>query len=98
MQHVWIVSPTTQIVVSLGSTLSQMGVRKRENLTVVALPRGRHALSAPPILVASTHTVDYCCGNCGAVLLHADVGQVHGLLIHCTSCGSYNSTEGFVSG
>ena len=54
----------------------------------------RRAVSAPPILVASTHTVDYCCGSCGAVLLHADVGQVHGLLIHCTWCGSYNSTDG----
>jgi hypothetical protein len=54
-----------------------MSVRKRENLTIVELPRGRRAVSAPPILVASTHTVDYCCGNCGAVLLHADVGQVH---------------------
>jgi hypothetical protein len=71
-----------------------MGVRKRENLTVVELPKGRCAVSAPPVLVASTHTVDFCCGSCGAVLLHADVGQVYGLLIHCTWCGSYNSTAG----
>jgi hypothetical protein len=89
-----IVSPTTQIVVPPWSILSQMGARKRENLTVVELPKGRRAVSAPPVLVASTHTVDYCCGSCGAVLLHADVAQVHGLLIHCTCCGSYNSTEG----
>jgi hypothetical protein len=27
------------------------------------------------------------------VLLHAEDGQVHGLLIHCTTCGAYNSTE-----
>ena len=26
------------------------------------------------------------------ILLHADEGQVHGVLIRCTNCGSYNST------
>jgi predicted RNA-binding Zn-ribbon protein involved in translation (DUF1610 family) len=93
MCPVSIVCPTTQIIVSPGSNLSHMDARKRENLTIVELPKSRSAVSAPPILVASTHTVDYCCGNCGAVLLHADVGQVYGLLIHCTGCGSYNSTE-----
>lgn len=74
-----------------------MGIRKRENLTVVKLPQGRHAVSAPPILVASIHTVAYCCGNCGAVLLHAESGQVHGLLIQCTECGSCNSTESYTA-
>jgi len=43
--------------------------RKRETLRIVDLPVGRHILSAPPILIASTYTVDYCCGNCGTVLL-----------------------------
>jgi len=27
------------------------------------------------------------------ILLHADKGQVHGILIHCKNCGSYNSTD-----
>jgi hypothetical protein len=27
------------------------------------------------------------------VLMHAETGQVHNLLIHCTVCGSYNSTD-----
>ena len=71
-----------------------MGERKRENLRVVNLPVGRHILSAPPILVASTHTVDYCCGNCGTVLLHADAYQVYNVVIHCMECGSCNSTDG----
>ena len=69
-------------------------VRKRRSLTVVKPPLfGRHTIDAPPILIASTHTTDYCCGSCGVVLMHADTGQVHDLLIHCTACGSYNSTD-----
>jgi len=69
-------------------------VRKRHSLTVVKPPLfGRHTIDAPPILIASTHSTDYCCGSCGAVLMHADTGQVHDLLIHCTACGSYNSTD-----
>ena len=94
MGLVLIVSLRTQIIVSPGPTLFQMDARKRKNLTVVELPKGRRAVNAPPILVASAHTVDYCCGNCGAVLLHADVGQVYNLLIHCSWCGNYNSTDG----
>jgi hypothetical protein len=49
--------------------------------------------SAPPVLIASTNTVDYICGACGAVLMHAEHGQVDNLVIHCTECGSCNSTD-----
>jgi hypothetical protein len=70
-----------------------MGERKRDNLRIVDLPVGRRILAAPPILIASTHTVDYCCGLCGTVLLHAEVDQVHNLVIHCMQCGSCNSTD-----
>jgi hypothetical protein len=70
-----------------------MTTRARETLTPVALPLGRKAIDAPPILVASTHTVDYCCGSCGTILMHAEGGQVHGLIIHCVQCGAYNATE-----
>ena len=49
--------------------------------------------TAPPVLKASDHSVDYTCGRCGTILLHAEENQVHGLLIRCTSCGSYNSTD-----
>lgn len=70
-----------------------MTVREKKRLTIVDLPEGGRALNAPPVLVASTHTVDYCCGTCGVVLLHADSGQVHSLLIRCSQCGTVNSTE-----
>jgi DNA-directed RNA polymerase subunit RPC12/RpoP len=62
-------------------------------LKVVIAPAIGVVVEAPPVLVASEHSVDYICGRCAAVLLHADEGQVHGVLIHCTKCGSYNLTE-----
>jgi hypothetical protein len=62
-------------------------------LTVVTAPAIGVVLEAPPVLMASENSVDYACGRCAAVLLHADEGQVHGVLIHCKTCGSYNSTE-----
>src|SRR5664279_4805132 len=80
----WNIAGTAQIS-------HQMVIRKLAHLTIVELPDGGHAVDAPPVLVASTHTVDYCCGSCGIVLMHAEDQQVHSLLIHCTVCGSYNS-------
>jgi predicted RNA-binding Zn-ribbon protein involved in translation (DUF1610 family) len=62
-------------------------------LTVVAAPGSRHVVSAPPVLIASTHTIDHTCGKCGTVLMHAEEGQVRNLLIRCTACGSYSSTD-----
>jgi hypothetical protein len=70
-----------------------MTTRQRQHLKIVDLPPGRKYVRAPPTLIASSHTIDYCCGNCGAVLLHADDGQVHNLIIHCTWCEAFNSTE-----
>jgi len=66
---------------------------KRESLKLIDTPANRSAVSAPPVLVASTHTIDYCCAHCGTALMHADSGQVHNLVIHCTVCGSYNTTD-----
>ena len=62
-------------------------------LKVVPAPSFGAVVSAPPILIASTHTIDYACGHCDAVLMHADDGQVHNLMIHCVACGSYNTTD-----
>jgi DNA-directed RNA polymerase subunit RPC12/RpoP len=67
-------------------------ISRKMALHVVATPTVGVVLEAPPVLMASEHSVDYTCGRCAAILLHADEGQVHGVLIRCTNCGSYNST------
>jgi DNA-directed RNA polymerase subunit RPC12/RpoP len=61
-------------------------------LTVISAPAIGHIFEAPPALTASDHSLDYTCGRCGTILLHADDDQVHGLLIRCSNCGSYNKT------
>jgi hypothetical protein len=68
--------------------------RRRETLTVVELPLGGRVVDAPPVVTATANSIDFCCGNCGAVLMQAEEGHVH-RLIHCTWCSSYNSTDGF---
>jgi predicted RNA-binding Zn-ribbon protein involved in translation (DUF1610 family) len=70
-----------------------MAEREKRPLNLIETPRGGHVLNAPPILIASSHTIDYTCGQCGAVLLHAEDSQVHGVIIRCSECGSYNATE-----
>jgi predicted RNA-binding Zn-ribbon protein involved in translation (DUF1610 family) len=51
-------------------------------------------LDAPPILKETDQSVDYTCGQCGTILLHAEENRVHSIVIHCGNCGSYNSTDG----
>ena len=63
------------------------------NLKLVSAPAKGIALKAPPVLKASDQSVDYTCGKCATILLHAEENQVHGVLIHCAICGSYNSTD-----
>jgi DNA-directed RNA polymerase subunit RPC12/RpoP len=70
-----------------------MVMREKRPLLLVEAPSTRHVVRAPPPLVASTHTIDFTCANCGAVLLQADEEQVHELLIQCRDCGSYNATN-----
>ncbi len=66
---------------------------RKISLRVTPAPAIGHVLDAPPVLKASDHSVDYTCGHCGTTLLHAEENQVHGLLIRCANCGSYNSTD-----
>jgi hypothetical protein len=61
-------------------------------LRVVPNASTGHYVSAPPVLVASTHNIDFACGTCGTVLIHPDGGQVHSFVIHCRQWGAYNST------
>jgi DNA-directed RNA polymerase subunit RPC12/RpoP len=70
-----------------------MGKSRVVPLKIIAAPAVGPVVSAPPVLKASDHTVDYTCGNCGTLLMHAEEDQVHNLHIHCLVCGSYNSTD-----
>jgi predicted RNA-binding Zn-ribbon protein involved in translation (DUF1610 family) len=67
--------------------------RARVSLRLIEAPKIGSIVTAPPTIIASTHTVDYCCGHCGVVLMHAEEGQINNLHIRCTKCGSYNSTD-----
>jgi hypothetical protein len=64
----------------------------KKPLRVIEPPATGPVVLAPPVLQASDSSVDYTCGNCGTVLMHAEEGQVRNLQIHCQKCGSYNST------
>ncbi len=66
---------------------------RKISLKLITAPATGHILDAPPPFKASDQSVDYICGRCGTILLHADENQVYGLLIRCTECGSYNSTD-----
>jgi predicted RNA-binding Zn-ribbon protein involved in translation (DUF1610 family) len=67
--------------------------RPRLPLTLVARPAIGTSTHAPPILDASSSTIDFTCGQCGTVLMHADQGQVHGVIIECLNCGAFNATD-----
>ena len=71
-----------------------MSEHQHINLRLVTGPGVGALVSAPPILNASDHTIDFTCGDCGTVLLYAEEGQIHNVTIHCNSCGAYNSTNG----
>ena len=72
-----------------------MNAHPRANLTLIVPPFVGHSIDAPPILNASDHTIDFICGMCGEVLMHAEHSQVHNVTIHCLACGSYNTTNEF---
>jgi hypothetical protein len=67
---------------------------RKISLTVITAPATGLVLDAPPILKESDQSVDYICGNCGTILLHAEENRVQSVVIHCGNCRSYNSTDG----
>ena len=62
-------------------------------------PQGRSSAAfetvpkAPPALEMPNPTVEFKCGNCGAVLMRGDEDKIYPLVVLCISCGSYNSTD-----
>ena len=72
-----------------------MPTRLPRTLKVVPAPLIEVVPRAPPALELPNQslTVEFTCGNCGAVLMHAGEEKVYPLVILCISCGSYNSTD-----
>lgn len=70
-----------------------MVAKRKISLKVVTAPSTGHVMDAPPVLMASDHSVEFTCGQCGVILLHAEEHQVYNLLIQCKNCGSYNTSE-----
>jgi predicted RNA-binding Zn-ribbon protein involved in translation (DUF1610 family) len=66
---------------------------RKISLKVISAPGTGPVLDAPPILREIDQSVDYTCGQCGTILLHAEENRVHSVVIHCANCGSYNSTD-----
>jgi hypothetical protein len=54
-----------------------MTARLQIRLKTVTGPWHNGLVSSPPILSASDDTIDFTCGRCGVVLMHAEDGQVH---------------------
>jgi predicted RNA-binding Zn-ribbon protein involved in translation (DUF1610 family) len=67
-----------------------MSAGKSKPLEVVHAFSIGPVVTAPPVIVTSQHSLDYTCGYCGVVLVHADEGKLRNLLIRCSKCGSYN--------
>ena len=65
----------------------------QKTLKVVPAPLVIGVPKAPPVLEALNPTVECKCGNCGAVLMRGDEGKAYPLMVHCISCGSFNSTD-----
>jgi DNA-directed RNA polymerase subunit RPC12/RpoP len=86
-------SMTVSVVLPPVSGEGRMTASKKISLRIVTAPATGIVLDAPPVLIASEHSVDYTCGRCSTILLHAEDGQVRGFLIRCTKCGSYNSLD-----
>jgi len=62
-------------------------------LKVVPAPAVGSVIHAPPVHEIGASAVHYTCGHCNTVLLRADEGQPHKLILFCTQCGTHNSTE-----
>ena len=63
-------------------------------LKVVPPPLAIAAVNkAPPVLEAASPTVECRCGNCGDVLMRVDKNRANPLIVHCTACDAFNSTD-----
>jgi predicted RNA-binding Zn-ribbon protein involved in translation (DUF1610 family) len=66
----------------------------QRRLRILKDPGNGPIIHAPPVIAYESHTIDFLCGACGTVLMHAHHNQpLHHALIHCTECGAINATD-----
>jgi hypothetical protein len=72
-----------------------MSALPQKTLKVVPAPLVLAAVDeAPPVREVASPTVEYTCGNCGVILMRAnEKRKAYVLIVHCTSCDTYNSTH-----
>ena len=73
--------------------VAAMPALPQRTLKVVPAPLIEAVPMAPPVLEEPNCTVEFKCGNCGAVLMRVNESKAYPLIMRCVSCGSYNSTE-----
>jgi hypothetical protein len=66
----------------------------QRTLKLVPAPLVEGVPKAPPELQTPNPTVECKCANCGAVLMRVDGSKACPPIVHCISCGSFNSTAG----
>jgi predicted RNA-binding Zn-ribbon protein involved in translation (DUF1610 family) len=71
-----------------------MSALPQKTLKVVLAPLALNAVdNAPPVREVASPTVEYACGNCGAILMRINEKKpIHVLIVRCASCDTYNST------
>ena len=65
----------------------------QRTLKVIRAPLVETLPSAPPALELPNPTVEFTCGNCGAILIRGDEEKVYPLVVLCNSCGSVQFDE-----
>ena len=70
-----------------------MPTLRQKALQVVPAPLIEVVPPAPLEPEMPNPTVEFTCGNCGVLLMRADEEKVYPLVLLCSSCGSYNSTD-----
>jgi hypothetical protein len=81
-----------ELVATKFGTVAAMPALPQRTLKVVPAPLIEAVPRAPPVLEMPNPTVEYKCGNCDVVLMRVDERKAYPLIVHCVSCGSYNST------
>lgn len=65
---------------------------KQISMQLVTSAAGAPVVQAPPVLDARG-AEEFACGQCGTVLLKANEGQIHHVIVQCAICNAFNATS-----